>query len=229
MKIGTLALSIGMLLALAAPATSAQPAGPTSEYKINDEYTSKSPDGATMIEQYFKIDKDGNYIWQFWARRADTMTLLGPEQQDYSADFSFTSDSRWAMRLQKTGSGESAMFLYKLGPDGFVAATSKPLSELAWNYFYKQPASRKIMKPDFHINTWPLKPNDDKDGTLGENWPDSRYLVISLSGEVEPNRKHHQLRTVDGWRCRYDLQQGTFDVPKSFLKQNIEALIPAGP
>jgi hypothetical protein len=37
-------------------------------------------------------------------------------------------------------------------PDGFVAATAKPLSELARAYFYSRPASRKIMKPDFHID-----------------------------------------------------------------------------
>ena len=53
------------------------------------------------------------------------MTLLGPEQDDYAADFRFTRDSRWLVRLQKTGSGEGTMFLYKLGPKGFEAATSE--------------------------------------------------------------------------------------------------------
>jgi len=229
MKISRLAVSISLLLACSAPAISAQPAGPTAEYKMVDEHTTKSPDGATTIEQYYKSDKDENWIWQFWARRADTMTLLVPEQPDYPAGFSFTSDSRWVIRLQKTGSGESDMFLYRLGPQGFVAATKKPLSELAWNYFYKQPASRKIMKPDFHINAFPLKPTDDKDRSLWEDWPDSRYLVISLVGEVEPTHKHHQLTTVDDWRCRYDLEKGTFDVPQVLRKHNAEALIPARP
>jgi hypothetical protein len=223
MKISSLAVSISLLLACVTPAMSA-PAGPTAEYKIVDEHTTKSPDETTTIEQYYKTDKDENWIWQFWARRADSMTLLGPEQPDYAAGFSFTSDSRWVIRLQKTGSGETDLFLYKLGPQGFVAATRKPLSELAWNYFYKQPASRKIMKPDFHINAFPLKPGGDKDKSLWGDWPDSRYLVISLVGEVEPNGKHHQLTTVYDWRCRYDLEKGTFDVPPIFLKHDAEAL-----
>jgi hypothetical protein len=229
MKTIALVFSIGLLLTRAAPVMSAQPAGPAADYKIKEEYTSKSPDGATTIEQYYKTDKDENWTWQFWAKRADTATLLGPEQPDYSADFSFTSDSRWAIRVQKTGSGETDMFLYRLGPQGFVAATQKPLSVLAWNYFYKQPASRKIMKPDFHINAFPLKPEDDKDKSLWQDWPDSHYLVISLVGEVEPNGKHHQLTTVNDWRCRYDLEKGTFDVPQVFAKHNAKALIAASP
>ena len=60
----------------------------------------------------------------------------------------------------------------------------------------------------------------------GETWPDSRYLVVAVSGEVEPTRKHHQMTTVDGWRCRYDLETGKFDVPKVFAKDNAEALEP---
>src|ERR1700744_1995324 len=96
------ALSIALLLPWPAPAMSAQPAGPAPEFKVKDEYTSKSPDGATTVEQYFKTDKDDNWIWQFWARRSDSMTLLGPQQDDYAADFHFTPDSRWVLRTQKT-------------------------------------------------------------------------------------------------------------------------------
>src|SRR6201993_4983023 len=145
MKMISLVFSIGVLLACAAPAMSAQPAGPTAEYKIKEENTIKSPDGATTVEQYFKTDKDENYLWQFWARRSDSMTLLGPEQEDYAADFRFTRDSRWLVLMQKTGWGEGSLFLYKLGPQGFVAATKKPLGDLAWAFFYSRPESRKIM------------------------------------------------------------------------------------
>jgi hypothetical protein len=34
------------------------------------------------------------------------------------------------------------------------------------------------------------------------------------------------LQAVDGWRCRYDLESGKFDVPPSFAKDNAEALEP---
>jgi hypothetical protein len=229
MKTVSFALSIGLLLANAAPAMSVQPAGPAAEYKIKEEYTSKSPDGATTIEQYVRTDKGDDWIWQFWARRSESMMLLGPQQDDYPADFRFTPDSRWLVRMQKTGSGEASLFLYKLGPKGFVAATSKPVGDLAWDYFYKQPASRKVMKPDFHINAGILEGIDDNYRELGVNWPDGRYLVISLWGEVEPNGKHHQLTTVREWRCRYDLQEGKFDVPEIFAKDNAKALVPKSP
>jgi hypothetical protein len=149
MKRNYLASLVGLFLAFAFGAAAAETAGPSADYKIDPEYTSTSPDGATTIEQYAKTDADGNDTWQFWARHGDKPTLLKPEQQDYSAGFRFTNDSRWLMRTQKTGSGEANLYLYKLGPDGFVAATAKPLSDLAWAYFYSRPDSRKIMKPDF--------------------------------------------------------------------------------
>jgi hypothetical protein len=225
MKTISLALSIGVLLACLSPAKS-EPAGPSAEFKIKEEYNVKSPDGATTVEQYFKTDKDDNYIWQFWARRSDSMTLLGPEQQDYPSDVRFTADSNWLVRMQKTGSGEGSLYLYKLGPQGFVAATKKPLSDLAWAYFYSRPESRKVMKPDFHINSGLLKGTDDNYQWTGQKWPDSRYLLIGLWGEVEPNRKHHQLQTVRDWHCRYDLEAGKFDVPAIFAKDNAKALAP---
>jgi hypothetical protein len=34
------------------------------------------------------------------------------------------------------------------------------------------------------------------------------------------------LRTVRGWRMRYDLQECKFDVPAGFLKNNADALKP---
>lgn len=223
MKVICLALSFGLFLTGTAWA---QSAGPAAEYKINAEYTSRSPDGTTAVEQYFKIDQDHNYIWQFWARRSDGMTLLGPEQEDYSADFRFTNDSRWLVRIQKTGSGEGTLFLYRSGPKGFVAATPKPFGDLAWAYFYNRPESRKVKTPDFHITAALLKGIGDNYQWTGEKWPDSRYLLVSLWGEVEPNGKHGQLQTVRGWRCRYDLQEASFDVPPLFANDNAKALAP---
>jgi hypothetical protein len=86
--------------------------------------------------------------------------------------------------MQKTGPGEADLYLYKLGPDGFVAATAKPLSDLAWAYFYNRPDSRKIMKPDFHIDAELLKGTDENYRWIGVDWPDSRYIVVTLSGDV---------------------------------------------
>jgi hypothetical protein len=125
MKLDHLIASTGLFLAVAVGTVSAQPAGPAADFKIDPEHTATSPDGTTTIEQYAKIASDGDYTWQFWARRPNTLTLLKPEQPDYAAGFRFTNDSRWLVRMQKTGSGEASLYLYRLGPQGFVAATSK--------------------------------------------------------------------------------------------------------
>jgi hypothetical protein len=85
---------------------------------------------------------------------------------------------------------------------------------------------KKVSKPDFHIEADLVKGTDDNYRSLGQSWPDSRYLVISLSGEVEPNRRHGQIRSLDAWRCRYDLQTDTFDVPPDFLNNNAKAIAP---
>jgi hypothetical protein len=41
---------------------------------------------------------------------------------------------------------------------------------------------------------------------------------------VSPNWRHGQIRSVGGWRCRYDLQKGTFDVPSEFKEHNARPL-----
>jgi len=218
------ASSIGLFLACAIGTTAAQAAGPTAGYKIDPEYTRASPDGTTAVEQYAKIDADGGYLWQFWARHQDKLTLLEPEQADYAAGFRFTNDSQWLVRMQKTGAGYASLYLYHLGPRGFVAATRRPLSDLAWAYFKSLPDSRKVRRPTFHIEANLVKGTDENYRWMGVTWPDSRYLVVSLSGDAFS--KGHQIRSLRGWHCRYDLQKGTFDVPPDFADNNAKAIAP---
>jgi hypothetical protein len=216
--------AIGVLFACALG--TAQAASPSADYKLEAEHTLTSPDGATTIEQYAKVDAEGDYTWQFWARHGDAFTLLEPEQPDYAAGYRFTNDSQWLVRMQKTAAGYSSLYLYRLGPQGFAAATRKPLSDLAWAYFNSLPAARKIRRPNFHIEAGLVKGTEENYRWMGVNWPDSRYLVITLSGDVSPNRRHGQMRSVRGWRCRYDLQKGTFDVPPEFADNNAKAIAP---
>jgi hypothetical protein len=216
------AASFALVLACSLDTVSAQSSGPAAGFKIDPKYTSTSPDRKTTIEQYAKNNADG-YSWQFWARRSNALTLLKPEQPNYSANFTFTNDSRWLVREQKTGSGADTLYLYRLDPRGLFAAT--PLGELAWTFF-RGLDSRKARKPDFHMNAVLLKETDHDYPSVGKNWPDNRYLVISLSGEVLPNNHHGQLTSLLDWRCRYDLQQGKFDVPPDFLVPNAEAITP---
>jgi hypothetical protein len=78
----------------------------------------------------------------------------------------------------------------------------------------------------FHIDADLLKGTDENYRWTGVNWPDNRHIVITLSGDVSPNKRHGQIRSVGGWRCRYDLQKGTFDVPPEFNEHNAKAVGP---
>lgn len=217
---------IGLVLATAVGTASAQTAapGPAVDYKIASDLTRKSDDGSIVIEQYLKDGDDP--LWQFWIRRADTLTLLNKEPSDYPAGFRFTNDLQWLVRMQKTGSGESTVYLYRSSPNGFVEATKKPLGDLAWAFLKSRPDWKKVMRPDFHMSADLLKGTEEAYRWLGVDWPDNRYLVLSLAGEVEPNGRHGQIVSIHGWRCRYDLQKGAFDVPAEFLKDNAKAIVP---
>lgn len=210
-----------------ATAAAAQPAAPPAGYTIDDEFTLKSPDGATTIEQYVNKTAD-DWKWQFWIRRQDALTLLDPGPAGYPADFIFTSDLKWIVRVQKIGSGTATLYLYHLTPKGYVAASKKPLGELAWDYMKSRPDWRKIAKaPEYHESAYPVGKLEENYRGQGVDWPENRYLVIALSGDADVRgNKPMQTGVVNGWRCRYDLETGKFDVPALFSAGNAKALVP---
>lgn len=208
----------------------AQPAGPPAGYNIDPEFTKTSSDGAITIEQY--VNKDTyDYKWQFWVRRQSTFTLLDPEPAGYPADFLFTNDLKWIVRLQKIGSGESTLYLYRLAPDGYVPASKKPLGDLAWAYLKTRPDWRKIKKaPEYHMSANLVKGLEENYRWLGVDWPANRYILISLSGDADiKGRKPMQTSVVTDWSCRYDLQTGKFDAPAVFSNHNAKAVVPVSP
>jgi len=207
------------------PLAAAEPTGPGPEYQIDPKMTQTSPEGTYTIEQYHKADANDDWTWQAWVRAKDSMdraTLLKPDQ-DYPAGFRFSNDLHYLVRMQKTGSGEATLYLYRLGKDGFESATAKPFGDLVWAFFYSRPESRKIKRPDFHMSVNLVKGLDEDYRWMGVDWPKNRYVVIALSGETDT---HGQIGTVNDWRCRYDLQTGKFDVPKEFAENNAKALMP---
>lgn len=217
-------IALGLMLAAACCSARAQ-SGPPAGYTLSDEpdLAFTSPDGATRIEQYKKETPDYDIHWQAWTRRGDKMSELKPEQ-DYPAGFRFTSDSRWLVRMQKTGAGYQDLFLYRRDADGFVSATKTSLSELAWAYFKGHADARRISPPDFHISAGLLKGTEEAYRWLGVTWPNNRYLAISLSGEMDTRHPKNGVKRLTGWRCRYDLETGKFDVPAVFAANNARAL-----
>jgi len=223
MKLAPLAVAISLLSV--GPLAAAEPTGPGPEYQIDPKMTQTSPEGAYLIEQYHKADANDDWTWQAWVRAKDSKdraTLLKPDQ-DYPAGFRFSNDLHYLVRMQKTGSGEATLYLYRLGRDGFESATAKPFGDLVWAFFYSRPESRKIKRPDFHMSVNLVKGLDEDYRWMGVDWPKNRYIVIALSGETDT---HGQIGTVNDWRCRYDLQTGKFDVPREFAENNAKALVP---
>ena len=207
---------------VASPALAAS--GPPPDFVLTDDadLAFTSPDKATRLEQYMKEGEDFDVKWQVWARHGGEMTELRPEQ-GYPAGFRFTSDSQWLIRMQKTGSGEQDLHLYRVVNGTFTNATKTSLSDLAWAYFHSRTDTRK-MKLDYHISANLVKGTEEAYRGLGVKWPDNRYLVISLSGEMDKHPKNVAVKGLADWRCRYDLKTGTFDVPAMFAKANAEAL-----
>jgi hypothetical protein len=211
-------------------AAAAPPAAPPAGYTIDEEYTVKSPDGAVTIEQY--VNKgDDDWKWQFWVRRQGEFALLDPEPAGYGADFVFTGDMNWIIRVQKIGSGTMTLHLYHLTPQGYVRANKKPLGDLAWDYMKSRPDWRKLVKPpEYHESVYLLKGLKENYQGFGVDWPANRYLLIGLMADADvKGHKPMQTIVVNGWHCRYDLQTGKFDVPPIFRDNNAKAVMAKSP
>ena len=62
---------------------------------------------------------------------------------------------------------------------------------------------------------------DENYRRTGVNWPDSRSMSSLCRAMRRPTGG-----MVRGWRCRHDLQKGTFDVPPEFKEHNMKAVAP---
>ena len=234
-----------LLILLLAALTTAVPVraeGPGAKFKLladdpNDTMT--SPDRQLRIEQYWKDLGDQGYLHQFWifdSQHHHSFLLNKGEKIDvagYPAGFRFTPDSQWLVRMQKLGAGYMTLFLYRRSGYRFSVATPKPLGELAWDYFFRQPASKLMVRDPKdpysldHAVAVLIKGLDENYAWMGQHWPDSRYLVISLSFDIQGQDK--PTPWIENWHCVYDLKTGTFSVPADFADNNANAVKTPGP
>jgi hypothetical protein len=210
--------------------------GPRPGFKLNPDPTTvfTSPDQKVRVEQYFKDTKDDRLIYQFWTFDGDHRHpfLLNPGEGDnlagYAAGFRFSPDSQWLVRMQKLGAGYATLFLYRRNGYRFYPATTKPLGDLAWDYFFTTPASKGMHRNPRdpysldHAMAGLIKGMDDNYAGLGEHWPDSRYIVIGLSFDTQGTEKPSPW--IEGWRCVYDLKTEAFSVPPDFAENNAKAI-----
>jgi hypothetical protein len=187
------------------------------------------------VEQYFKDSKDWRPLYQFWtfdSRRRHAF-LLNPGEDDdvagYAAGFRFSPDSQWLVRMQKLGSGSQTLFLYRRNGYQFSPATKKPLGDLAWDYFFTMPTSKGMHRdPENpygldHAFVALVKGMEENYAWMGQHWPDSRYVVISLSFDMQ-GEDDKTAPWIEDWHCVYDLKTGAFSVPPGFADNNAKAV-----
>jgi hypothetical protein len=225
-------MALLIALAMVAPAYAD---GPGADFKlVSDAPVLKSPDHQLRLEQYAREQQNHSLLFQFWTFDADHghAALLNPGEGDdlagYQAGFRFSPDSQWLIRMQKMGAGYQTLFLYRRDGYQFSPATKKPLSDMAWDYFFTTRDSKGMHRDPNdpysldHAFAGLIKGMEDNYAWLKLHWPDSRYVVIGLSFDMQGEEVKGPW--IDGWRCIYDLKTGEFSVPASFAANNAKAI-----
>jgi hypothetical protein len=129
--------------AAAGPTTAGEPG---AEFKLRADDTLVSPDRQLRVEQYAKDMGDEGFLHQFWTfdDKHQHAFLLNPGDGIDLAGFRFSPDSQWLVRMQTIGAGYQTLFLYRRNGYEFSSATPNPLGDLAWDYFFGQPVSKKL-------------------------------------------------------------------------------------
>jgi hypothetical protein len=226
--------SILLLLGIAALAP-AKAAGPRAGFKLDQTApVFTSPDGELRLEQYAKETKDHGLLFQFWTFDRDHRHPFlvnaneGDDLAGYAAGFRFSPDSQWLVRMQKLGAGYQMLFLYRRQGYRFLPATKKPLGEMAWDYFFSLPASNGMLHPKDpysldHAQVNLVKGMEENYAWMGQHWPDSRYVVISLSFDMQ-GEDDKTAPWIEDWHCVYDLKTRAFSVPPDFTDHNAKAI-----
>ena len=135
-------------LVTATPAGADSPGNELKRLEDPDD-TFTSPDGQVSVEQYSKKKGEYDLVYQFWTfdRNHQHGALLNRDDSDppeYRAGFRFSPNSQCLLRMQKLGASYQTLFLYRRNGFQFSSATPKPLGDMAWDYFFSQPVSRKM-------------------------------------------------------------------------------------
>jgi hypothetical protein len=227
------AASILLMLGIASVAP-AHADGPPAGPKLKADGTLISPDKTMWVEQYVKAQEDENLLYQFWTfdRNHRHPFLLNPGENDelagYAAGFRFSPHSQWLVRMQKLGAGYQTLFLYRRNGYQFSPATTKPLGDLAWDYFFTTPTSKGMHRDPKdpyaldHAFAGLVKGMEENYAWMGQHWPGSRYVVISLSFDMQGEEE--KTPWIEGWHCVYDLKTGAFSVPPDFAENNAKAV-----
>ena len=118
----------------------------TAAEKAPSELVEKSPKGRfTVTQRWIKPDyiasntdcNDPDCGWQAvlefaYKSRRPLFLAAHPEWYSWPADYRISPDEQWIIRDQKTGSGENALFLYRIAPEGQVWRSAVPIDDVVF-------------------------------------------------------------------------------------------------
>jgi hypothetical protein len=231
--LGRTAILLLMALVTVVPASADSP-GSGLERLPDADHTFTSPDGRVSVEQYLKKTDENDHVYQFWTfdEKHQNGTLLNPSEDTdlagYPAGFRFSRNSQWLVRMQKLGAGFHTLFLYRRTGDQFSPAMPRPSGDMAWDYFFSQPVSRKMHRKSRdrdslnHKQVHLVQGMDDNYAGMGKQRPDSRYIVLALS--FDSQGEDRPLPWIEDWRCVFDTKIGQFSIPVDFADHNAKAV-----
>jgi hypothetical protein len=175
-----------------------------AQASASDPLVTKAPSGRFTITQrwvrpdFIAADTDCNDSdcgWQAVLQFADkskpeTTLAAPPEWYVWPADYRISPDGQWIMREQKTGSGENALFLYRVASDGQVWRMVQHLDDLVFA-FLLSPLHR-TRGDYYHLEV------------LVESW-DVGAGKVHLKASATPNDKDEKA-LIKGRRVTYDFK-----------------------
>jgi hypothetical protein len=157
----------------------------------------------TITQRWVKPDfiaadtdcNDSDCGWQAVLQFADKSkreaTLAAhPEWYAWPADYRISPDEQWIIREQKTGSGENALFLYHVEPNGQLWRLAQPLDDLVFAFLL--PPLHRTRADYYHMEV------------LVESW-DVAAGKVHLRANATPNDKHEKALIRDR-RVTYDFK-----------------------
>jgi hypothetical protein len=175
-----------------------------AQTSASEPLVTKSSSGRfTITQRWVKPDfisantdcNDSDCGWEAILQFADKSkvgaTLAAPpEWYAWPADYRISPDEQWIIREQKTGSGENALFLYHLEPNGQLWRLTQHLNDLVFAFLL--PPLHRTRDDYYHMEV------------LVDSW-DVGAGKVHLKAYATPNEKDEKT-LVEGRRVTYDFK-----------------------
>jgi len=189
---------------------------PSSSFVLAPKCTFTAKSNSFSIKQYY--DRNERLGWQIWVCPKQGAAYQLPEYDpldssyDDPAAWSLSPDEHWLARTQRTGSGTSILLLYHHTNDSrFTPAGGNRFGDVVYHFYAKHSGLTKEQQLIDHSRFEFYR------------WEDSRFLIISLSGE---STLFQPMWVTDKWLVAYDLKRKSLFLTDSLIEKNIGRIYP---